>query len=135
MQARSKWPAGARLAAQAAGGSLAGLVGAALFGFAGARLFANASGGWGDLIAALLGAMIGYTIGVSIGVYLIGRRLSAWGAYWPALLGGMLGAALVLLAAEPLRLNANTAVLQAFFVVVPPILATLGFNLGLKARK
>jgi hypothetical protein len=134
MQARTKWPIGG-LAAEAVGGCLAGLIGAALLGFSGARLFVNTSSGWGDLIAAILGTMIGYTIGVSLGVYLIGRRLSGRGAYWPALLGSGLGEALVLLAAEPLHLNTNTAVLQALLIAIPPILATLGFNVSLKARK
>jgi hypothetical protein len=135
MQARSKWPIAAGLAAEALGGCVVGLAGAALFGFAGARLFANTSNGWGDLIAAILGAMIGYTVAVSLGVYLIGRRLSGRGSYWPALVGSVAAEALVLLAAEPLRLNANTAVLQTMLVAIPPILATLGFNLSLKARK
>jgi hypothetical protein len=135
MQARLNLPTGARLAAMALGGCLIGLIGAAVFGFSGARLFANASDGWGDLIAAIVGAIIGYTIGVSIGVYLIGRRLNPGGSYWLALLGSVLGTALVLLAAEPLRLNANTAVLQAFLIALPPIVATLGFNVSLKARR
>jgi hypothetical protein len=135
MHERSKWSGGAHLAAEGIGGVLVGAAGALLLSFAGARLFADAGSGWNDLIAAILGAIIGYTIGVSIGVYLLGRRLGRRGSYWLALFGSGLGAALVLLLAEPLRLNANTAVLQGSLVVLPPILATLGFNLSLKARR
>ena len=102
----------------------------------------GASNGWDDLIAAILGAIIGYTIGVSLGVYLIGRWLNRRDgiatrrrAYWLALLGSVLGVALVLLAAEPLHLNQNTAVLQTFLFILPPIGATLGFNMRRKARR
>ena len=135
IQSTSRWLAAGHLALEALAGALAGLACAAIVGLAGARLFANASSGWGDLIAGILGAIIGYTVGVSLGVYRAGRRLSRRGRYWPALLGAVLGAALVLLVAEPLRLNANPAVLQGFLIAIPPLLATLAFNVGLKLRK
>jgi uncharacterized membrane protein YeaQ/YmgE (transglycosylase-associated protein family) len=118
--------------AQALGGALLGLAFGAVAGTLGGRLFEGAEG-FGNVVAAILGAIIGYTIGVSIGVYLIGRWLGARRAYWRALLGGVVGSALVMLAAEPLRLNANPAVLQSFLIALPPIVATLGFNMGRKA--
>jgi hypothetical protein len=136
----SKRPAGIRFVAQALGGALFGVALGGAAGLIGARLFAGASDGWGDLIAAIIGAIIGYTIGVSLGVYLIGRWLNRRdgiatrrSAYWLALLGAVAGAALVMLAAEPLHLNSNTAVLQTFFFILPPIGATLGFNMRRKA--
>ena len=121
--------------AQALGGALLGLALGAASGLAGARVLAGASGGWGDLIAAIVGSIVGYTIGVSIGVFLIGRRLGGRGGYWRALLGSIAGAALVLLAAEPLHLNANPTLLQACLIVLPPIGSTLGFNMSRKARR
>ena len=121
--------------AQALGGALCGLALGGTLGLIGARLLANTSNGWGDLIAAIVGAMIGYTIGVSIGVYAIGQRLGSQGGYWGALLGSIIGVALVLLAAEPLHLNQNAAVLQAFLIALAPVGATLGFNLARRARK
>jgi hypothetical protein len=121
--------------AQALGGALCGVVLGGLAGLIGARLFAGVSDGWGDLIAAIIGAIIGYTIGVSIGVYVIGKRQSGRGSYWRALLGGGAGVVLVLLAAEPLHLNQNTAILQIFLIALPPIGATLGFNMSRKARR
>lgn len=133
-ESSGKLPVGVRFAAQALGGALLGLVFGAVAGTLGGRLFAGAEG-FGDVIAAILGAIIGYTIGVSIGVYLIGKRLGARGAYWRALLGGIIGCVLVMLAAEPLQLNANPAVLQTFLIALPPIGATLGFNLSRKARR
>jgi hypothetical protein len=142
MKARSKWISGAYLAAEAVVGSVVGLPVALVGGFAAARLLAGSANGWDDLIYAILGLIIGYTIGVSIGVFLIGRWLNGRDgistkrrAYWLALFGSVLGAALVLLAAEPLRLNQNTAVLQTFLFILPPIGATLGFNMSRKARR
>jgi uncharacterized membrane protein YeaQ/YmgE (transglycosylase-associated protein family) len=120
--------------AQALGGALLGLVLGAAAGTLGGRLFEGAEG-FGNVVAAILGAIIGYTIGVSLGVYLIGRRLGVRHAYWRALFGGIIGSALVLLAAEPLHLNQNAAVLQAFLVALPPIVATFGFNMRREARR
>lgn len=133
-QSSRNLPAGVRLVIQALGGALLGLVFGAAAGTLGGRLFEGAEG-FGNVVAAILGAMIGYTIGVSIGVYLIGRWLGARRAYWRALLGGVVGTVLVMLAAEPLRLNANPAVLQSFLIVLPPIGATIGFYLGRKVRR
>ena len=125
----------ARLAAQALAGCVVGLVCAFLAGLAGAALFKGSSSGFGDLIAGILGALIGYTIGVSIGVYLLGRRLNGRGSYWMALLGSVVGAALVLLAAEPLRLNVNPTLLQGILVASAPLFATLIFTMSAKVRR
>ena len=142
VEARSKWISGAYLAAEAIGGSLVGLLAAFIGGLVVGPLFLRSANGWDDLIYAILGAIIGYTIGVSLGVYLIGSWLNRRDgiatrrrAYWFALLGGIVGVALVLLAAEPLHLNSNTALLQTFLFILPPIGATLGFNMRRKARK
>ncbi len=117
------------LLAELIGGAVGALALGLAFGFAGARLFAGSSGGFGDLIGALLGMLLGCVLGSSLGAYVVGRRLGAGGAYWRALLGSALGAALVLLLAEPLRLNASPALLQGLFAIVPPLAATLALNL------
>ena len=142
VQARSIWISGAHLAAEAVGGSVVGLAVALAGGVAAGRLLPRSGNGWDDLIYAILGAIIGYTIGVSFGVYLLGRWLNRRDgfstkrrAYWLALLGSVLGMALVWLAAEPLHLNSNTAVLQTFLFILPPLGATLGFNMSRKARR
>jgi hypothetical protein len=134
-QSTWRWPAAARWLAEIVSGALAGLTLATLAGFAGARAFAGSSSGWGDLIGALMGMLIGYTIGVSVGVTLAGRRLNGRGSYWLALAGSVLGTALVLLLAEPLRLNASTALLQSSLVIAAAILSTLAFHAGLSLRK
>ena len=142
IEATSKHPTIITTLAQLLGGALFGIALGGLAGLIGARLFAGVSDGWGDLIAAIIGAIIGYTVGVSLGVYLIGRWLNGRAgiatrrrAYWLALLGSVLGAALVLLAAEPLHLNQSAAVLQTFLFILPPIGATLGFNMRRKAHR
>ena len=131
----SLWPSAARWLAEAVAGALGGFLLGVVAGFGGARVFAGAADGWGDLIGAVVGAMIGYTIGASIGVYLIGRRLSGRGSYWLALAGSVLGAALVLLLAEPLRLNTSAAVMQGSLAVAAPVLSALAFEAGLVLRK
>ena len=135
MEMTVKQPAIVGYLAQALGGALFGIALGGAAGLIGARLFAGASDGWSDLVAAIAGAMIGYTIGVSLGVYVIGKRLGGRGSYWRALLGAVIGVALVLLAAEPLQLNQSTMLLQASLIALPAIGATLGFNTRRKARR
>lgn len=111
-----------------------GLACAALAGFVAARVFAGSSDGWGDLVGAILGGLAGQALGASLGVFAAGRRLHGSGAYWPCLAGSVAGVALVLLLAEPLRLNANTLVMQIALAVVPPILAALAFHAARRQR-
>jgi hypothetical protein len=124
-----------RWLAEVGAGVVGGMLLAALAGFAGARVFAGAADGWGDLVGAIVGAMIGYTIGASIGVYLAGRRLTGRGSYWLALAGSVLGTALVLLLAEPLRLNASPTLMQGTLAVAAPVLSALALGAGIVLRK
>jgi hypothetical protein len=118
-----------QLIVEVTGGALAGLACAVVAGLAAARLLGGANEGWGDLIGAVIGALFGYAVGVTIGVYAAGRRLTRRGSIWLSSLGSVLGVLLVMLAAEPLRLNTNPALLQTAFVIVMPIAATLVFNI------
>ena len=131
----SLWPSAAHWLAEVVAGALCGLILAAVVGFASARMFAGAADGWGDLIGAVVGSMIGYTIGASIGVYVAGRRLAGRGSYWVALAGSVAGAVLVLLLAEPLRLNTGAALMQGSLVVAAPVLSALAFGASLVWRK
>jgi hypothetical protein len=128
------WPATGWVA-EALAGAIAGLALATGVGLAGARLFAGSADGWGDLIGAIVGMIIGYTIGVSIGVSLAGRLLRRPGSFWAALAGGVVGVALVLLLAEPLRLNSSAPLLQSSLAIVAPLLATLAFNAGARLKR
>lgn len=117
-----------QIAIEALAGCALGLALGGLAGLAAARLFAGSNGGWGDLIGGIVGGLAGYVLGVSLGVLVAGRRLRGHGAYWASLAGSVAGAALVLLLAEPLRLNASPLLMQAALALVPPIAAALAFN-------
>lgn len=124
----SKLAPAVRVLIEALAGCVAGLAFGALAGLLAARLFAGTNGGWGDLIGAVVGGMAGYVLGASLGVFAAGRRLRGRGAYWRCLAGSVAGAALVLLLAEPLRLNSSPALMQAALAIVPPIAAALLFD-------
>jgi hypothetical protein len=131
----SRWPSAGHVLAEVLAGAAGGFLLAVVAGFASAGVFAGAADGWGDLVGAVVGAMIGYTIGASIGVYLAGRRLAGRGSYWLALAGSVLGTALVLLLAEPLRLNASATLMQGTLAVAAPVLSALAFGAGIAMRK
>ena len=115
---------------EALAGCAAGLLCGAVLGFLAARLFAGSSGGWGDLIGAVLGSIVGYTLGASLGVWVAGRRLGGRATYWLSLLGSITGAALVLLLAEPLRLNTTPLLLQSTLALIVPLAAALTMNMA-----
>jgi hypothetical protein len=123
------------LLAELAGGCGAGLLLARGGGLAGAWIGRSGAPGWGDLIGAILGLFLGYLIGVPIGLALVGRLLKQRGSFWLALLGSILGGALVgLLAAPLLRLNENTALLSFAVFFAGLAFATIGYNLRQATR-
>ncbi len=117
------------LLAEAAGGIAVGLLLSRVGGYAGAAMVRGNAEGFGDLVAAILLAYAGYIVGVAGGMALAGRMLRQHGSFWLALLGSFLGGVLVLLLAEPLRLNQSTTILSfaIFFASLP--LALVGYNL------
>ena len=104
-----------------AGGVVLGLPAAV----AGRMLGQPATSGWGDLVGVLLGALLGYPVGATVGATLVSRRLRGGGPPWPALLGSAVGVGLVLVLAEPLRLNQAPLLLAGLFLLLPPVLAAL----------
>jgi hypothetical protein len=119
-----------RLVAEFLAGVLGGLVLGALGGFVGRTLGSMLDNGWGDLVAALSLASFGYVIGAAIATAFVRRRLAGSGSWWRALAGSFLGGRLVLLLAQPLRLNESPALLQASFVLLSPP----GAMLAMRAR-
>jgi hypothetical protein len=128
----SKTPEGARarslnikaLLAESLGGIAVGLLVSRLGGLLGAALGSN-----NDLIGSIIGIFVGYVIGVAIGLAVAGRLLRQRGSFWLALLGSILGGALVVLLAEPLRLNSSTNLLSYSFFFGALALALVGYNL------
>ncbi len=109
------------LAGGVAGGIVLGLPTAVV----GRMLGQSAPTGWGDLVGVLLGALLGYPVGVTVGAALASRRLHGSGSPWLALLGSAVGVGLVLVLAEPLRLNQSPLLLAGLFLLLPPVLAAL----------
>lgn len=117
-----------------AAGLLAGLLGAALGGWLGSAAGQGSAGGWGDLIGAVLGMLGGYALGAPAGVIGLAALLREPGRPWRALLGSVLGAAAVLLLAEPLRLNRHSGLLAAAFGLVVLAATLAGFHRGAGAQ-
>lgn len=115
---------------EALAGCAAGLLCGAVFGWVAARLFMGTSGGWGDLVGAVMGALLGYAVGASVGVWAAGRRIHGRGNYWLSLAGSIFGLVAVMLLAEPLRLNVIPLLFQTAMVVVTPVAAALTFHMG-----
>ncbi len=107
-----------------AGGVVLGLPAAV----AGRMLGQPAPTGWGDLVGVLLGVLLGYPVGVAAGATLASRRLHGSGSPWLALLGSAVGVGLVLVPAEPLRLNQAPLLLAGLFLLLPPVLAALALR-------
>lgn len=83
------------------------------------RLFFG--GGMLDLGLGVLGLLVGVAIGNSLGAWQMARRLDKQKAAWRYWLFGILAVLVVMLLAEPLRLNQNTALLLAFWFALPPL--------------
>jgi uncharacterized membrane protein len=94
----------------------------------GAKLGAGASNGWGDIIGALVGSVLAYPIGFVAGMWLVAWRLRLPHSLWRGIFGAALGLVLVLLLAEPLRLNQDSRVMVTLLYLVPSVTALLGFN-------
>ncbi|MBN1152295.1 MAG: hypothetical protein JXA58_03715 [Dehalococcoidia bacterium] len=83
--------------------------------------------GMGDLAAVLGGMLLGYPAGVCLGVVAV-RWLFRWpGKVIWGIAGSVLGAALVMAAAEPFRLNANPDLLLVGYALFTALCATVGY--------
>ena len=94
----------------------------------GAKLGSGASSGWGDIIGALFGSVLACPIGFVAGMWLVARRLHLPHSLWRGIFGAALGLVLVLLLAEPLRLNRDSRVMGTLLYLVPSVAALFGFN-------
>jgi threonine/homoserine efflux transporter RhtA len=94
----------------------------------GAKLGSGASSGWGDIIGALFGSVLAYPVGFVAGMWLVAWRLHFPHSLWRGIFGAVLGLVLVLLLAEPLRLNRDSRVMGTLLYLVPSVAALFSFN-------
>jgi len=94
----------------------------------GAKLGSGASTRWGDIIGALFGSVLAYPVGFVAGLWLVAWQLHFPHSLWRGIFGAVLGLLVVLLLAEPLRLNRDSRVMVALLYLVPSVAALLGFN-------
>jgi len=94
----------------------------------GAKLGAGAGNGWGDIIGALVGSVLAHPIGFVAGMWLVAWRLRLPHSVWRGIFGAVLGLVLVLLLAEPLRLNQDSRLMVTLMYLVPSVAALFGFN-------
>jgi uncharacterized membrane protein len=94
----------------------------------GAKLGAGASSGWGDIVGALFGSVLAYPVGFVAGIWVVAWRLHLPHSLWRGIFAAVLGVVLVLLLAEPLRLNRDSRVMVTLLYLVPSVAALIGFN-------
>jgi hypothetical protein len=83
--------------------------------------------GLADIGFALLGASVIYPFSVALGVALVGRRVLGRGRYWHALMGAFIALMVLVLVTAPL-INILLVLLQALYILLPPIFATLAYR-------
>lgn len=110
---------------------LAGLLGAALMAPLGAMIGRAIAGtdNMADLVGALTGIFIGLPLGIGLGMGLAARWLGEKRPFF-SLIGAFAGLILVMLLAEPTRLNQNTNLLFSVVAVVSPLGAFAALRLG-----
>jgi len=93
-----------------------------------ARVMEGRATGIGDLVAVIVSMLVGYSVGVCAGGVTL-RRLLRWdGSDARGAIGAVLGAVLVMVAAEPLRLNAESDVLLVTYALCIAVFAAVGFQ-------
>jgi uncharacterized membrane protein len=94
----------------------------------GVKLDASSGNGWGDIIGALVGSVLACPVGFVAGMWLVAWRLRVPHNLWRGIFGAVLGLVLVLLLAEPLRLNQDSRLMVTLLYLVPSVAALFGFN-------
>jgi hypothetical protein len=104
-------------------------------GFLLSYILKNNIAGWGGLVGAIMGIIVGYPLGIIIGQVIIKKGFHYEGSLLLGAIGAILGAALVMLLAEPLHLNVNSYVLFGTLFVVTTLLGTFGYHIKRKGTK
>ena len=101
----------------------------------GATMMKNSFFGFGGILGSVAGLIIGYPVGVMCGIILFRAWLKYNGAIISGILGCLLGAIIILVLAVPLKLDIPVAWTLALYLVVTPLLGTIGFYLGRKQER
>ena len=117
------------------GAALAGIILCIIGVLIGAAALRGDIAGFGALVGGLLGGVIGYPLGVITGIVLIHRFLHYNGSLWLGIIGSVVGTAIIIGVAGPLRLASNMDVTALCFLLVPPVLGTAGYYLGARTKK
>ena len=83
---------------------------------------------WRDLVGAIVGGAGGYLLGVAAGMSFVRRRHIGSGSFWIALVGGLAGGLLALLAVRFLGLDRYGAGLPYVFAVLAPVCAVVALH-------
>lgn len=107
--------------------AVCGVAMAALGALLAARIMEGRTTGIGDIVAVVVSMLAGFPLGVCVGMAVL-RRVVRWpGNLARGIVGAFLGSVFVMLAAEPLRLNANTELLLVTYALCITVFATVGF--------
>jgi len=101
----------------------------------GATVMKNSFFGFGGILGSVAGLIIGYPVGVICGIILFRTWIKYNGAIISGILGGLLGAIIILVLAVPLKVDMPVAWTLALYLVVTPLLGTIGFYLGRKPEQ
>jgi hypothetical protein len=99
-----------------------------VFGLIGIVIAAFVVKGINGLAGILIGLITGYLVGVIIGIAIM-RKAGHYGSVGFGIIGGIVGASLVIILEEPLNLGLDPLVLFGTFFILVPLLCLIGFYL------
>jgi hypothetical protein len=87
---------------------------------------------WEGISEVLYGAAFGYALGIPVGVSVAGQLFGRKGSFWLTFLGSLLYVIIALPVTHPPLLAQGTVqgLLRASLIILPPVLATISFNIS-----
>jgi hypothetical protein len=111
------------IAGLAGAGFIVGIIG----GYMGAASGTNDYTGFQSLAGTIIGTMAGYPVGVALGLLVLRKLFKVFGSMLFGIIGAVAGVLVVLVLAEPLHINLYSTGIVTFFILTPPVLATIGY--------
>ncbi len=106
-------------------GALGGAIFLGALGYTLGALIGRLIGGMADLALGVAGLMLGIMLGNGLGAAWIAKRQGSQRKTWLFWVFGVGTVILVLLLAEPTRLNQNTVIMLIFLMALPPVVEAL----------